>query len=105
MMDYSVAPLLCKVLVIGNSGVGKTAFLFRYFKDTFDSVYESTIGIDFHSKVVSTKNGQRVKLQVWDTAGQERYRAITAAYYRGAVAFILMFDLTNKATFEACKNW
>ncbi|KAF6026384.1 RAB3B [Bugula neritina] len=73
-----------KLLIIGNSSVGKTSFLFRYADDTFTSAFVSTVGIDFKVKTVC-HNNKRVKLQIWDTAGQERYRTITTAYYRGAM--------------------
>ncbi|XP_021260769.1 ras-related protein Rab-3B isoform X3 [Numida meleagris] len=78
-----------KLLIIGNSSVGKTSFLFRYADDTFTPAFVSTVGIDFKVKTVY-RNDKRVKLQIWDTAGQERYRTITTAYYRGAMGFILM---------------
>ncbi|XP_021914983.1 ras-related protein Rab-3 [Zootermopsis nevadensis] len=72
-----------KLLIIGNSSVGKTSFLFRYADDSFTSAFVSTVGIDFKVKTVF-RHDKRVKLQIWDTAGQERYRTITTAYYRGA---------------------
>ncbi|PRD28680.1 UNVERIFIED_CONTAM: Rab3 [Trichonephila clavipes] len=78
-----------KILIIGNSSVGKTSFLFRYADDSFTSAFVSTVGIDFKVKTVFRQD-KRVKLQIWDTAGQERYRTITTAYYRGAMGFILM---------------
>eukprot|EP00069_Balaena_mysticetus_P016654 bmy_09980T0 len=78
-----------KLLIIGNSSVGKTSFLFRYADDTFTPAFVSTVGIDFKVKTVY-RHEKRVKLQIWDTAGQERYRTITTAYYRGAMGFILM---------------
>ncbi len=70
-----------KLLIIGNSSVGKTSFLFRYADDSFTSAFVSTVGIDFKVKTVFRQD-KRVKLQIWDTAGQERYRTITTAYYR-----------------------
>ncbi|XP_043942008.1 ras-related protein Rab-3B [Protopterus annectens] len=93
-----------KLLVIGNSSVGKTSFLFRYSDDTFNSAFVSTVGIDFKVKTVY-RNDKRVKLQIWDTAGQERYRTITTAYYRGAMGFILMYDITNEESFSAVQDW
>ncbi|XP_016147007.1 ras-related protein Rab-3C-like [Sinocyclocheilus anshuiensis] len=93
-----------KLLIIGNSSVGKTSFLFRYADDTFTSAFVSTVGIDFKVKTVY-KNDKRIKLQIWDTAGQERYRTITTAYYRGAMGFILMYDITNEESFAAVQDW
>uniref|UniRef100_A0A8D0H0W0 small monomeric GTPase n=1 Tax=Sphenodon punctatus TaxID=8508 RepID=A0A8D0H0W0_SPHPU len=93
-----------KLLIIGNSSVGKTSFLFRYADDTFSQAFVSTVGIDFKVKTVC-RNDKRVKLQIWDTAGQERYRTITTAYYRGAMGFILMYDITNEESFSAVQDW
>ncbi|KAM3174532.1 Ras-related protein Rab-3 [Hymenolepis weldensis] len=89
-----------KILIIGNSSVGKTSFLVRYAEDSFTSAFVSTVGIDFKVKTVFRQD-KRVKLQIWDTAGQERYRTITTAYYRGALGFILMYDITNEDSFNA----
>ncbi|KAJ8404173.1 hypothetical protein AAFF_G00339460 [Aldrovandia affinis] len=93
-----------KLLIIGNSSVGKTSFLFRYADDSFTSAFVSTVGIDFKVKTVF-RNDKRVKLQIWDTAGQERYRTITTAYYRGAMGFLLMYDITNQDSFNAVQDW
>ncbi|KAG1973442.1 ras-related protein Rab-3A [Pimephales promelas] len=93
-----------KLLIIGNSSVGKTSFLFRYADDTFTSAFVSTVGIDFKVKTIY-KSDKRIKLQIWDTAGQERYRTITTAYYRGAMGFILMYDITNEESFAAVQDW
>ncbi|XP_054410835.1 ras-related protein Rab-3B isoform X2 [Pongo abelii] len=93
-----------KLLIIGNSSVGKTSFLFRYADDTFTPAFVSTVGIDFKVKTVY-RHEKRVKLQIWDTAGQERYRTITTAYYRGAMGFILMYDITNEESFNAVQDW
>ncbi|XP_061893395.1 RAB3D, member RAS oncogene family, b [Entelurus aequoreus] len=93
-----------KLLIIGNSSVGKTSFLFRYADDSFTSAFISTVGIDFKVKTVF-RNDKRIKLQIWDTAGQERYRTITTAYYRGAMGFLLMYDITNQESFNAVQDW
>ncbi|VDK41616.1 unnamed protein product [Taenia asiatica] len=93
-----------KILIIGNSSVGKTSFLVRYAEDSFTSAFVSTVGIDFKVKTVFRQD-KRVKLQIWDTAGQERYRTITTAYYRGALGFILMYDITNEDSFNAVRDW
>lgn len=96
--------LMFKVLIIGNAGVGKTATIFRYCDNNFVSGYVSTVGIDFKVKTVSRQE-KKVKLQIWDTAGQERFRSITHAYYRGAMGFLLMFDLTNEDSFTSVREW
>lgn len=93
-----------KILIIGNSSVGKTSFLFRYADDSFTSAFVSTVGIDFKVKAV-VRNDKKMKLQIWDTAGQERYRTITTAYYRGAMGFILMYDVTNVESFNSVQDW
>lgn len=93
-----------KILIIGNSSVGKTSFLFRYADDSFTSAFVSTVGIDFKVKTVIRRE-KRMKLQIWDTAGQERYRTITTAYYRGAMGFILMYDVTNEDSFSSVQDW
>uniref|UniRef100_A0A8C4QTF2 small monomeric GTPase n=1 Tax=Eptatretus burgeri TaxID=7764 RepID=A0A8C4QTF2_EPTBU len=93
-----------KLLIIGNSAVGKTSFLFRYSEDTFTPAFVSTVGIDFKVKTVE-RNKKKIKLQIWDTAGQERYRTITTAYYRGAMGFVLMYDITNEDSFNAVQDW
>ncbi|CAD5113390.1 DgyrCDS2562 [Dimorphilus gyrociliatus] len=93
-----------KLLIIGNSSVGKTSFLFRYADDKFTQAFVSTVGIDFKVKTIFRQD-KRVKLQIWDTAGQERYRTITTAYYRGAMGFLLMYDVTNEESFNAVQDW
>ncbi|XP_061536031.1 RAB3D, member RAS oncogene family, a [Phycodurus eques] len=93
-----------KLLIIGNSSVGKTSFLFRYTDDSFTSAFVSTVGIDFKVKTIY-RNDKRIKLQIWDTAGQERYRTITTAYYRGAMGFLLIYDITSQESFVAVQDW
>uniref|UniRef100_G3Q755 small monomeric GTPase n=2 Tax=Gasterosteus aculeatus aculeatus TaxID=481459 RepID=G3Q755_GASAC len=93
-----------KLLIIGNSSVGKTSFLFRFADDSFTSAFVSTVGIDFKVKTIY-RSDKRVKLQIWDTAGQERYRTITTAYYRGAMGFLLMYDITSQESFCAVQDW
>ena len=75
---------LMKLIVVGDSGTGKSCLLHRFVEDTFSDEQTQTIGVEFGAKVVQL-NGQRIKLQIWDTAGQERYRSVTRGYYRGAV--------------------
>ncbi|XP_011498069.1 PREDICTED: ras-related protein Rab-27A isoform X1 [Ceratosolen solmsi marchali] len=105
-MDYDY---LLKFLALGNSGVGKTSFLYQYTDGTFNPRFHSTVGIDFKEKriVYESANGQsqRVHLQLWDTAGQERFRSLTTAFYRESMGFFLLFDLTNEQSFLAIRNW
>lgn len=93
-----------KIIVIGDSGVGKTSFVTRFVDDEFHSSFISTIGIDFKIKTIQLNN-HIIKLQVWDTAGQERFRTITTAYYRGAMGIILVYDVTNFKSFDDIKVW
>ncbi|CAL1545133.1 unnamed protein product [Lymnaea stagnalis] len=97
--------LSCKVMLIGDSGVGKTCLLVRFKDGTFLSgSFISTIGIDFRHKVIDV-DGTKVKLQIWDTAGQERFRSITKAYYRDANALLLLYDVTNRSSFDNVRAW
>ncbi|XP_067939250.1 ras-related protein Rab-10-like [Watersipora subatra] len=96
--------LLFKLLLIGDSGVGKTALLFRFSDDAFNTTFISTIGIDFKIKTVEM-NGKKIKLQIWDTAGQERFHTITTSYYRGAMGIMLVYDVTNQRSFENISKW
>lgn len=95
---------LFKLLLIGDSGVGKTCVLFRFSEDAFNSTFISTIGIDFKIRTIEL-DGKKIKLQIWDTAGQERFRTITTAYYRGAMGIMLVYDITNEKSFCNIKNW
>ncbi|KAH0921695.1 LOW QUALITY PROTEIN: hypothetical protein HID58_021713 [Brassica napus] len=90
---------LFKVVLIGDSGVGKSNLLSRFTKNEFNLESKSTIGVEFATRTL-TVEGKVIKTQIWDTAGQERYRAITSAYYRGAVGALLVYDVTRRATFE-----
>ncbi|XP_072588478.1 ras-related protein Rab-13 isoform X3 [Vulpes vulpes] len=95
---------LFKLLLIGDSGVGKTCLIIRFAEDSFNNTYISTIGIDFKIRTVDVE-GKKIKLQVWDTAGQERFKTITTAYYRGAMGIILVYDITDEKSFENIQNW
>lgn len=88
---------LFKILLVGNSGVGKSSLLLRFTAGKFDDL-SPTIGVDFKVKMVSLQ-GKRLKLTIWDTAGQERFRTLTSTYYRGAQGIILVYDVTRRATF------
>ena len=93
-----------KLVLIGDTCVGKSCILVRFSDDIFDDNYVTTIGVDFRFKTMAIKN-KIVKIQIWDTAGQERYRSITTAYYRGAAAIIICCDCTNRESFDNIKNW
>ena len=95
---------LLKLLLIGDSGVGKSNILLRYSDDSFTSSFITTIGIDFKIKNMTIADS-KIKLQIWDTAGQERFRTITTAYYRGAMGILVVYDVTNEETFENVHNW
>ncbi|XP_054724202.1 ras-related protein Rab-10-like [Uloborus diversus] len=96
--------LLFKLLLIGDSGVGKTCILFRFSDDAFNTTFISTIGIDFKIKTLDIK-GKKIKLQIWDTAGQERFYTITTSYYRGAMGIMLVYDITNPKSFDNIAKW
>lgn len=93
-----------KLVIIGDSGVGKSCLLLRFADDTYSESYISTIGVDFKIRTIEHE-GKTIKLQVWDTAGQERFRTITSAYYRGSQGIIVVYDVTDADTFESVKMW
>ena len=95
---------LFKVILIGDSSVGKTNLLNRFVKNEFNSQSKPTVGVDFFSKTV-TIDKKSVKAQIWDTAGQERFKAFSSAYYNGSHGAIIVYDVTNKDSFENVKNW
>ncbi|KAH9914488.1 GTP-binding protein ypt1 [Epithele typhae] len=95
---------LFKLLLIGDSGVGKSCLLLRFAEDAFTDSYLSTIGVDFKIRTIELE-GKTIKLQIWDTAGQERFRTIAAAYYRGAHGIIMVYDVTDGETFSNVKGW
>ena len=95
---------LFKLLLIGDSGVGKSCLLLRFADDTYTDSYISTIGVDFKIRTIKLDN-KTVKLQIWDTAGQERFRTITSSYYRGAHGIIVVYDCTDMETFTNLKQW
>ncbi|CAH8657600.1 unnamed protein product [Dicrocoelium dendriticum] len=95
---------LFKVVLIGDSGVGKSNLLSRFTRKEFNLESKSTIGVEFATRSVPIK-GKIIKAQIWDTAGQERYRAITSAYYRGAVGALLVYDISKHSTYENVEQW
>ncbi|KAL5020509.1 hypothetical protein ScPMuIL_003401 [Solemya velum] len=105
---------LIKFLALGDSGVGKTSLLYQYTDNSFNNKFISTVGIDFREKRVvhrvpgadgSVGRSHRIHLQLWDTAGQERFRSLTTAFFRDAMGFLLLFDLTNEQSFLNTRNW
>ena len=95
---------LYKLLMIGDSGVGKSSLLLRFASDQFEDSYMTTVGLDFKIRTVEV-DGKVVKLQMWDTAGQERFRTITSSYYRGAQGIVVVYGLDDKKSFENVKQW
>eukprot|EP00754_Rhynchopus_humris_P035175 Rhum_TRINITY_DN16741_c0_g10::Rhum_TRINITY_DN16741_c0_g10_i1::g.164263::m.164263/K07897/RAB7A; Ras-related protein Rab-7A len=95
---------LLKVIILGDTGVGKSSLMGRYVNDKFDTRYKATIGADFLTKEVEVE-GTKVTLQIWDTAGQERFQSLGSAFYRGADACMLVFDLTSQDSFAHLSAW
>ncbi|KAJ3348339.1 small GTP-binding protein domain [Allomyces macrogynus ATCC 38327] len=95
---------LFKVVLIGDSGVGKSNLLSRFTRNEFNLESKSTIGVEFATRSIQV-DGKTIKAQIWDTAGQERYRAITSAYYRGAVGALLVYDIAKHVTYENVNRW
>ncbi|CAD6334195.1 unnamed protein product [Miscanthus lutarioriparius] len=95
---------LFKMVLIGDSGVGKSNILSRFTRNHFSLDSKSTIGVEFATKSLQM-DGKTIKAQIWDTAGQERYRAITSAYYRGAVGALLVYDITKRQSFDNVHRW
>ena len=96
--------LIFKLVLIGDSGVGKTNILTRYTKNEFSLATQATVGVEFGSKIIK-KNDKLIKLQIWDTAGQERYKSITSAYYKGSKGAFVVYDISRKPTFENVDKW
>eukprot|EP01062_Namystynia_karyoxenos_P041611 TRINITY_DN3033_c0_g2_i1.p1 TRINITY_DN3033_c0_g2~~TRINITY_DN3033_c0_g2_i1.p1 ORF type:complete len:238 (+),score=77.65 TRINITY_DN3033_c0_g2_i1:92-715(+) len=96
--------MLMKMIIIGDSGTGKSCLLHRFVEDRFVDDQTHTIGVEFGAKIVDLL-GKRVKLQIWDTAGQERYRSVTRSYYRGAVGCLLVYDVTCRESYDHVPQW
>ncbi|KAI5061859.1 hypothetical protein GOP47_0022398 [Adiantum capillus-veneris] len=102
--DEAEYDYLFKVVLIGDSGVGKSNLLSRFTRNEFHLESKSTIGVEFATRTIQV-DGKTIKAQIWDTAGQERYRAITSAYYRGAVGALLIYDMTKQASYTHVEKW
>ena len=98
--DYTI-----KILLIGDSGVGKSSIMLKFVEEDYKSEYACTIGVDFKSIPITTTNNNYIKLLIWDTAGQERFQTITHIYYRGSNIVIIIYDITNRITFENIEIW
>ena len=97
--------MLFKIVLVGDTGVGKTNLLTRFSKDEFSLETKTTIGVEFATKKITTESGHVIKAQIWDTAGQDRYRAIASTYYKGAVGALLVYDITKQKSFEGVDKW
>ena len=103
-MDKEKYDLLFKLILIGDSSVGKSNILSKYLKNEFDENSKATVGVEFGTKNILI-NGKKIKIQIWDTAGEERYRSITSAYYKGAKGAFIVYDITRKTTFDNIDKW
>ena len=103
-MENKEYDLLFKLILIGDSYVGKSNILLKYLKNQFNENSKTTVGLEFGTKNIIINN-KRIKIQIWDTAGQERYRSITSAYYKGAKGALIVYDITRKNTFDNIDKW
>ena len=103
-MDDDNYEVMFKVVLVGDSSVGKTNIMSKYLKNEFHEDSKATVGVEFGSKQF-TVEGHQIKAQIWDTAGQERYKAITSAYYKGAKGAFVVYDITRKQSFESVDRW
>ncbi|KYQ92203.1 hypothetical protein DLAC_11678 [Tieghemostelium lacteum] len=104
--EHNREEILYKIILVGDSGVGKSSILVRFTDNTFQPHFSPTLGVDFNVKTINSKEtGQTIKLQLWDTAGQERFKSITQTFYRGSHGVILVYDVTYPKSFERCKSW
>jgi len=96
---------LFKLLIIGDSNVGKSSILLRFTEDDFEEDHPCTIGVDFKVKYINWNDNKKINLTIWDTAGQEKFRSLTSSYYRGTQGIILVFDVTDRPSFQHLDNW
>ena len=105
-MEDDEGALTCKVVLLGESGVGKTSIISRYINNTFKSQLMSTPGANFVTKnVIMEDENKTIKFEIWDTAGQERYRSLAKVFYKNAAVCVLVYDITRKTSFDAIKNY
>ena len=104
MADAEEYEMMVKVIIIGESGVGKTNIMSKYLKNQFMENSKATVGVEFGSKLFKYQ-GHKIKAQIWDTAGQEKYKAITGAYYKGSKGALVVYDITRKDTFATLEKW
>ena len=104
MADEDNYEIMVKVVLVGDSGVGKTNIMSKYLKNEFHEDSKATVGVEFGAKQF-TVEGHVIKAQIWDTAGQERYKAITSAYYKGAKGAFIVYDIKRKNTFDSVSRW
>ena len=104
MSDAEEYEMMIKVILIGDSGVGKTNIMSKYLKNQFMENSKATVGVEFGSKLFNHQ-GHKIKAQIWDTAGQEKYKAITGAYYKGSKGAFIVYDITRKDTFASIERW
>lgn len=102
--DKNKAEFIYKILLLGDTSVGKTCFLLRYCDDIYNESHIATIGLDYRVKPVEL-NKRKIKLQIWDTAGQDRFRSITQSYYKGSHGILLIYDVENESSFQNIKQW
>ncbi|KAK9767987.1 hypothetical protein K7432_001757 [Basidiobolus ranarum] len=100
-----MAKEILKVVLIGDGGVGKTSLRNQFIHKRFTNAYKATIGADFIAKEINLEDGKKIMLQIWDTAGQERFQSLGVAFYRGADACVLVYDVNNYLTFEHLERW
>ena len=105
MESSNDSDLVFKILLLGDSEVGKSCFLMRYSENVFIENYITTIGLDYKLKTVKLDTGKTIKVQLWDTAGQDKYRTIAKNYYKGSHGILLLYDITKKSSFDNIREW
>ena len=104
-MDGELNNNILKIVIVGESGVGKTSLITQFIDNFFDEELQASTGASFNSKTLNFDNGKRVQLQLWDTAGQERYRSLTKNFFQNASAVTFIYDITNQSSFDEIKNY
>ena len=105
MESSNDSELVFKILLLGDSEVGKSCFLMRYSENVFIENYITTIGLDYKLKTVKLDSGKSIKVQLWDTAGQDKYRTIAKNYYKGSHGILLLYDITKQSSFDNIREW